>query len=635
MNARQQKIIKHLIDNGSWIKGKELAEIIGVTDRTIRTDMKNLNKQHSGLIESSTREGYKINKKMYDSLLIEERDSIPQTPGERCIYIIKSLLFNQKKLRIMDLQEQLFVSEHTIEGDIKRIRTMIKAYVGLTLVREDNKLFFQGNEHIKRKIYRDLLTNEIQGNFLNLNKISSLYTRFDLLQVVTLFEDVIRMYHYDMRQTALPMTIVHIGISIERMLSWNYLDRKDLDGDVISTPEYKIAATFFERVSEIVPIECREEEAIGLATILIGYKNAHLLKDEVEFKGQTKNVQTLLDELLVSINDTFDLDFSCDGDFTNGLHLHIQSLMSRIRNRVVIPNAHLQEIKKSYPLIFEMGLFIGQQIADYFGFEISESEAGFIALHIGAAYDRLAVKHKHQVLLIAPHNQSLSKLTKGKITNMFKDRLEIKGTSDYFVEEDFAEGDVDLIISTLPIQHDLDIPTIQITLFVNHADESKIFAALNELDKRRFIMQFGNQFGTLIDERFYFAELDFETPQEVIEAMSNELMAEHIVPSDFMDSVLEREAMSSTSFAYAIAIPHPLKLVSHQSKIAIGILKKSIPWGNYPVKIVILLAIKEEDSAMMWLFFDWLSETITNQTRMAHLLEAKTRNQFVHWMMND
>lgn len=635
MNSRQRQILIHLFDNDTWIKGKELSKIMGVTDRTIRSDIENLNQEYKKIIESSRREGYKINKRAYHSLLSINCESIPQTPEERRIYMIKSLLFNRQKLSLLDLQEQLFVSEYTIEGDIKKIRELIEPYDGLKLKRQNNQLSFQGNEQVKRKIYRDLLTDEIQGNFLNLNKIATLYKKFDLLRVISIFEEVRHSYNYDMRQTAIPMIIVHIGISIERMLSRNYLDDKDLNKKVINTLEYEIAKTFFEKIIRIIPIDFHQEEVIGLATILMGYKNAYLLREKVEFEGKSQSIPLLLEEIVSNIKSNFDLDFSEDEDFKNGLHLHIQSLINRIRNHIGISNVHLQEIKKTYPLIFEMGIHIGQLIGDHFGFEISESEAGFIALHIGAAYDRLSVKHKYQVLLIAPHNQSLSKLTKGKITNMFKERIQIRDVSDYFIEEEIIKGNFDLIISTVPIQHELEIMTIQISLFLNHEDESKIFSALNELDKRWFLSEFGNYFGSLIDERFYFKNLELETPQEVIEYMSEELLEEHIVSSSFKNSVLEREAMSSTSFAYSIAIPHPLNLVSSQSKIAITLLKKPIEWGDYSVQVVMLLAIKEEDSEIMWLFFDWLSETITNTTRMKNLLESENRNQFVHWMMND
>lgn len=635
MNSRQRKILEYLSDQKTWIKGKELSRIVGVTDRTIRSDIDSLNQEHPGIVESSTREGYQIDISKYQSLSYADVDVIPQTPDERSIHIIKILLFSKKRQKIMDLQEELYVSEHTIEGDIKRIRELIKPYVGLKLIREDNSIYFQGNEHVKRKIYRDLLTNEIKDNFLNINRTALLYSRFDLVQVTKVFEDTLEEFNYSVRETAIPMIVVHIGITIERMLSGHYLSLESVNKQTSDGIEFEITKCFFEKITKMVPVEYSEAEARGLANILMGYQNAYHLSETIEYKGKTVDVAKLLDDVTDVLLDTFDLDFSQDNDFKSGLHLHIQSLVLRMKNESVIPNAHLQEVKKSYPLIFEMGLVIGRLIGNAFGFELSESEVGFISLHIGAAYDRLSVKKKHQVLLIAPNNRSLSKLTKGKITNMFKDRLEIAEISEYYVEKEVINMNIDLIITTLPIDHSLEIETVQISMFVNHEDESKIFRVLNELDKEQFNLEFGNQFGTLIDERFFFKDLDKETPEEVIDYMSQELYENGIVSKHFKESIFDREAMSSTSFIYSIAIPHPLDLESQQSKVAVALLKKPIQWGSYNVKLVMMLAITEEDSATMWLFFDWLSETITNASKMSKLLQSKNRNEFVHWMMNN
>ena len=44
----------------------------------------------------------------------------------------------------------------------------------------------------------------------------------------------------------------------------------------------------------------------------------------------------------------------------------------------------------------------------------------------------------------------------------------------------------DFILTTVPLKHQLDIPTLQITLFVNNEDESKVFQLLNELDNKLY-----------------------------------------------------------------------------------------------------------------------------------------------------
>lgn len=631
MNARQAQILEFLKKADGWVKGKDLSTLLMVSDRTIRSDIEKLNQEMPGVIESSTRNGYL----MVSDNLRQGDMVLPDTPDARAIFIIKQLLFNAKKLSFTDIEDQLFISENTLEGDIKRIRSIVKPYEGLSLLRENRTLSFGGSERIKRKIYRDLLTNELQGNFLNINKTASLYDKFDLLFVTSVFEQTLKQYAYDVRPTAMPMIIVHLGISIERMLNGNYIETNDRTNEIMKTVEYTITKDFYERVTKSIQIDYLESEVVGLASMLMGYKNSSNLEEMVEINGQSYSIDNLISEVITLLKGTFDLDFNQDEDFRNGLHLHIQSLIKRLMKNNVIPNVHLQEIKRTFPLIFEMGISAGRLIGKELDVEISEIEAGFLSLHIGAAYERRALKEKYHCMLIAPSNHSLSKLTKGKITNMFKDRMVITHISEYFVESEVEMSDVDLIITTLPIEHELAIPTIQVSLFLNHEDESRIFATLNDLDKRRFNIEFKTRFGTLIDERFFYTNLDGKSHDEVIKFMAKELEDANIVGRDFTQSVLDRESMSSTSFAYSVAIPHALELNSFQSKISIAILKKPMQWGTYEVKLVLLLAISEEDSALMWSFFDWLSEIIDNTEKLSQLMKSENRNEFVHWIMND
>ena len=62
MQIRQKKIVEILKEKKDWITGKELSTMLSVSDRTIRNDMELLRKECEGLIESSVRYGYRINR---------------------------------------------------------------------------------------------------------------------------------------------------------------------------------------------------------------------------------------------------------------------------------------------------------------------------------------------------------------------------------------------------------------------------------------------------------------------------------------------------------------------------------------------------------------------------------------------
>ena len=88
--------------------------------------------------------------------------------------------------------------------------------------------------------------------------------------------------------------------------------------------------------------------------------------------------------------------------------------------------------------------------------------------------------------------------------------------------------------------------------------------------------------------------------------------------------------MSPTSFTYSFAVPHSFDVLSKKSNISVAVLKKPIPWGAFDVKLVILLAINEEDRYMLKMFFDWLSNAVSDANRFATLLESKDYNDFIN-----
>ncbi len=121
LTNRQMNIINILSDSNNWMTGKEIAKIMNVTDRTIRSDIEAINKYYEcQLIESNRRLGYHIDEVLLIKKDIELKEIIPQTSHERCIWVIQELLFRNKEINLIQLQERVFVSGYSIDNDIKK-----------------------------------------------------------------------------------------------------------------------------------------------------------------------------------------------------------------------------------------------------------------------------------------------------------------------------------------------------------------------------------------------------------------------------------------------------------------------------------------------------------------------------------
>ena len=629
LNTRQLHIIDILNDNLTWITGKEISNILNVSDRTIRLDISTINNHYNSLlIESNKRFGYKINKSLLHKQNVKTRDIVPQTSNERCIYIIQKLLFKSKEINLISLQNQVFVSEYSIDNDIKKIRKIISEYPSLKLVRSKNHISLSGSETDKRKLYKHLLTEETQGNFMNLNSIANLWSNFNLLEVKDIFENICNKYDYKIREITFPMIIIHAGVAIERIINHNYIKTVNSYEKLKNSKEYQISYEFFTTVSKHIKIEIVEEEISLFALLLMGKKSSEYRKDIIK-EELDRNIDDLVELVINEIKEYFDIDFSKDLDLKVGLSMHLQSLLERQKNNVKVTNIYLQEIKRKYPLVFEMAVRAGGVIQNLKSEYVNENELAFLALHLGAAYERVNITKRYRAIMIIPHNQMLSKMCIDKLNNRFNDRMDIITKHNFFEEKMILEEDPDIIITTVPLKHTLKIPTVNITLFVNLEDESKVFKALNELDKKRNHTEFVELIKGLMRQDLFYVKKNMKSSTEIIEYLCEELISKGLANKAYKEDVFKRENISATSFVYGFAVPHSIEVSANESCISTMILNTPVKWGEYEVKLVILLAIRETDNHLLKVFFDWLSSIVTDSNKFSQLLEIDSHEKLI------
>lgn len=633
LNQRQEKLLIILENSSRWINASELSGVLGVSRRTIRSDVTTINKFYNEqVIESNQKLGYRhcIKNNITEIKVNNIKEQIPQTPQERCVYVIKELLMNGNGIELTELADIMFVSEYSIENDLKKIRKDLDKYGKLSIEKIKNTIRLEGDEESKRKLYKGLLAEETSGNFLNMNQLSSLFTKFDLLEVKNIFEDVLEMYNFHVREMVFPTLMIHIGVSIERMIQNYHITTERKSNEIFQSKEYTIAKAFYDKIQSIYNIDIVEDEVILLTLLIMGRKSTSYTEDLVYIASNEVHVEQLVDEILDVIKIEFSINFKEDNDLRMGLTMHLQSLLERHMNNVTITNVYLSEIKRKYPLIFEMAVRMVRFLHIRLNINIAEGEIGFLALHFGAAYERLCMQSKYRTIMIYPMDQAMSTLCVRKVENHFGERMDIVGCFGIFEEYKIKELNPNLILTTLPLTHSLNIPTVRISLFVNNTDESNIFQALNRLDKNKFKEEFHEQLLNLIKEDVFYYNLDLNNPEEIISYICDDLYKKKYVSKEFKQSVLQREAMSATSFVYSFSVPHALNMNALKSALAVALLKKPVVWGAYEVKMVLLIALTDEDYDIFKKFFEWLGEAINDVDSVSLLLQAQSYDDFIN-----
>lgn len=638
LNKRQERLISILSERKNFMTSRELAALLSVSDRTIRSDVETVNKSISpSPIESNVRKGYRICNEKGRAVdfppISEKKEEIPQTPEARCVYMIQKLLFEVKELNLTLLQSQIYVSGYSIDNDLKRIRMMLEPYANLKLARTKECISLVGDEASKRRFYRDLLVAEVQENFLNLDRLANLYKSFDLIEVKNIFMDVLQEYDYTIHESMFPMLILHAGTSIERMHNANFINMEDNRQGLEETIEYQISMTFFERISDRLHISLHKGEVGMFALVIMGRRASNYTSDFVSFEGKWLNSKKLVSEALEQVNILFGLDFREDADLLAGLKMHIHGLVERVKNQVRMEDVYMEEIKRKYPLVFEIGIYVLEFLEKRLHTKISEAESCYIALHLGAASERMNSVRKYRAVMILPHNQSFSDMCVKKISDMFRERMEVVGAFGYFEEKTVLALDPDLVLSTFPLEHKLDVVNVSINLFVDSETEGSILSAINKLDKNNFRLEFISHIGSLIRKEHYHEQVNITNPEDIIRLLCRDLEEEGIVGPEFLEVVLKREQMSPTSFVNAFAIPHAFGAFASKSTIAVAQLKNPVKWGAFEVRLVMLFAINEGEQRMIKIFFDWVSEIVNHPEELARFLRPCAYEEFMDRLM--
>lgn len=616
------------------MKGKDIALVMGVSTRTIRNDVETINASLTGAaIESSFQLGYHL--KTQEAPVSRAKSVIPQTPEERRSFILKQLL-RHRDININDLPEKVCVSLFTIESDLRVIRQWLPDSSGLHLESGRNRIRLVGDEAAKRRLYKFLLSQEVEENFLNMDTLNELYPDFDLTEIRDLLAECEKRHGIEIRETAQSMVLMHVGIALTRVLNFNPMERVEALEDLQETPQYLAAREFWDKIARRFQVTAPEPEISQLALLFMGKGSGNYYKaDTIPVNGKEISLEDLTTAMLEEVRKLYGVDLTTDSKLQEGLSLHLRGLLLRLRDRTQVDNVYLEELRWRFPLIYDMGVTASRKLHEILGIQLDPNEIGFLALHLGAAYTIHRKPSKYRAVVVFPSDQALATVVIEKIRRQFQDRMDVVAVLDAYEKKRVEDLNPDLILTTLPLDHGLNVPTVQLSVFYSQENESQIFQQLNRLDKNRQKDIFQHRIRELIKPEYFLETLDASDSEDVIRKMCQPLVKAGCIPPEYADAVLEREGYAPTSFAAGFALPHALNVTIRESAISVAHLDHPLQWGDHSVDFVLLLAIREEDRELLGIFFDWWIQIISDPLRFGLLKEKNGYAAFVQAILEE
>lgn len=644
---RQKDIFVYLLNSDIGLSGNELAKKFNVSSRTIRSDIKFLNeltKEYGVSICSSKQGGYFIPEEQKDigilvvkKIFIKEENlnRVPNTPSERFAFIIFKLAFSKDYISMEELADMLYVSKTTIYLDVKEIISFLDYFSDLRLEISPIKgLKLEGDERSKRLLISNVLKNEKINDNLMLSR-SFYYVFGDKNlnldeEILFLYETIINVlneYGYILTDSNISLLVKDILVSIKRIQMGFVIEeevKEDLDLTIVEAFKKEIQ-NFFNISLNNKELEYFQQSFNAKRLLNVTSKN-YVLKEEAE---------KIVYEFLKEVKAKFNIDFSDATNFKKNLILHINPMIERIKNNYFEDNPLKNQIKTNYSFAFEISTLMVAIIKKRLNVIISEGEVSYIALHVAVALNE--VHDKTNIAIICGSGLGTAQLIRSKILSYYNRQVNIIGYFPIYKLENVLNGEygeVDLIISTIPINTEKNVPAIQISPLINEDDLLKIRQYVDSpliTFKNHGIKEIEGDFFSRELFKYFDDEKDFfKAILELTEKLKGQGYIDDV--ETFYSSVLERENLYSTILENMIAIPHPMESMSETTVVAVGIFKNPIVHCGKRVKMILLFAVNIKEDKKMKVLYGMLQKIIESKVIVENMLQSKDFDEFMKSM---
>lgn len=654
IKQKQRELISLLIRSKNGFKSsQELAEELSLSDRTVRTylkDLKTLIERNGGNIVSKQGYGFQLeifDRTVFNLFLIEHHlldKNIEQSQcreaSERKHYILNLLLLESQKIDVEALSEQLFISSSQLNKDIAEIKSQLQPYE-LTLKKSHSLIYVDGEERAKRHFIMSYFFHEDSINFLHhlsyFNQTCEAIS-FDTLTIIIL--DECRESNIKLSDVMIQNIVLHLSLSIKRLQSGLSIQNLDLLVSADSTIEYQVANRIITRIESIIGFHFPKEEQMYLTLHLMSKSN--LIQNDLD-----EELGSSLTNLLLKIEQETGYPFWHDEQLKNGLIQHLKPMLVRLAQNIKLENPLIDEIKSQYGEVFGLVKHYFNQLPNLNKYDVIDDEWGYLALHFLASLEKLKNEQKAKVLIICATGLGSAQLLKNRVESEFDERIKIIATRGYYEIEQEMLNDIDFIISSVDLSSKVfKVPVFQVSVFFCEEDVQAIRRYLshrqipNSLPKNSLPIDDKKQnhskyiaqvFDEIAADYFYLCP-NKPTKQAVLDHLLDSLSINESknFKQEMKKQMEKRMTLGEIIFSPTIVVPHPAIPVGKIAKIAIAVIPEGVSWDiNYQdVKFIFMISPSIYQNSNLAMMTKAIVNLIDDLAMQNAMLKITDFNQF-------
>lgn len=643
-NKRIIRILHLLVDN-KVLSSEQIAVSISVSSRTIRSDIKELDtilKTNGASIISEAGSGYRlqiINQEAFlifldnftSSQSIIQDNVVPSDPKDRAMYIIHRLLMkalenNEEFIDPYDLADELFISLSTLKKDMKTIDTILKRFSLKVVLSQSRGVHIKGDEAKIRYCISEFIFNH---TYLTMIEESDFYEAIFSKQDTQKIKDILLqvMEHHQLRLTdiAFKNLLTHIVIMLKRFGDQQRVDYDEENLKILnSSTEFSSAQEIVSRIKEEMQVDL-EDEVYYLTQHLISSKKfltVDFSEDKENFEFQN-SIRVILDEITKETG----VDLSDDMQLINGLAVHLNVALHRMRFDMNIRNEFLVAMKNAYPFAFELAVQASKTIERIFAIKTNENEIGFLAVHFGAALERKGLNetsHSVNAIIVCASGMATAMLLKEKIKQHFQNRIHIVKTCPMYEVTQSLFDEVDLVLATIPMDGFQSEKIVRINIALDTKDIAHVE---NLINKAQATATF--ELKNIFREDLFLTGLKSRSRDEALNDITNDMIKKKYMSEATKQSVFRREEMATTELGSMVAMPHALETDMPEAIVTLAILEKPVIWDREKVQVIVLLNIPKSKYEMWELVFKRLYTYLIADFGVQKLMKGCSYEQFI------
>lgn len=580
---KKKKLLRILSESKEkWWNSPELAEEIGVSQRTVLRYMKELKTEEAdGGYELQSQKG----KGYYFRVVDEEKFYVRLEENTNVQEILWKLLF-EETCKIDDLTEKYHYSRSGIAGILNKVTEEVEQH-GLQLIGKPYVgLMIYGNEIYIRNYAWKLLENETEEKAARILG----FTSENREKVATVLSKRQEIQDQKKRQEKKNFFLKYLGIQLARIRMGKTICTgffTNLNADRHFQDDLKVA----KQILGLCGVEEKsryEMEEVYLALI---YRQAFWQNGIVDSVDE-KNLsfyQKIVESALNRIRRDCRIEFLKDETLVNGLILHIASSYRKYLLGMETENYFHNTMLESYPTAYYFAVEVAKEISGYTGLPLSKYEISFLGMHFASFLERNLQSRNWKVALVCQSGFGTAQLLKSRLIK-FYNHLEIAGV--FSLEEgEKVPDEIDFLITTVPLTEEQARKKAWIQV-------SPMLPAEEQISLERMFQQMSKKTPQL-EEKIakYFLHIKGvrDKTELMLKVCDRYVERQRISPKE-KEGILEREKLVSTEIVEGVAMPHGL--IEGESFLSFIILDEPVVWGRTTVKLVILGCFQRGDDRM-------------------------------------